>query len=95
MQRAVLCARVSTDAQQKEGTIESRLVELKRQIAAAAYVLVKEYVDDGITGTLLDRPALEQLRQDMRLAGADLSPVMSRTDRRPFGAARPRTAATR
>jgi DNA invertase Pin-like site-specific DNA recombinase len=31
MKRAVLYARVSTDAQQKEGTIESQVLELKRQ----------------------------------------------------------------
>ena len=66
MQRAVLYARVSSDAQQKEGTIESQVVDLKRQIAAAGHVLVKEYIDDGITGTVLDRPALEQLRQDAK-----------------------------
>jgi hypothetical protein len=62
----LLYARVSTDAQQKEGTIESQLVELKRQITAAGHVLVKEYIDDGITGILLDRPALEQFRQDAK-----------------------------
>ena len=66
MKRAVLYARVSTDAQQKEATIESQLFELKRQIAAAGHELVKEYIDDGITGTRLDRPALEQLRQDAK-----------------------------
>ena len=66
MKRAVLYARVSTDAQQKEGTIESQVLELKRQIAAAGDVLVKEYVDDGYSGTLLDRPALEELRRDLR-----------------------------
>jgi hypothetical protein len=32
---------VSTDAQQKEGTIESQRVELKGQIASAGHVLVK------------------------------------------------------
>jgi site-specific DNA recombinase len=66
MKRAVLYARVSTDAQQKEGTIESQVAELKRQIASAGDVLVKEYIDDGISGTFLDRPALEQLRQDAK-----------------------------
>jgi site-specific DNA recombinase len=66
MKRAALYARVSTDAQQKEATIESQLFELKKQIAAAGDVLVKEYIDDGITGTVLDRPALEQLRQDAK-----------------------------
>jgi site-specific DNA recombinase len=66
MKKAAFYARVSTDAQQKEGTIDSQVVELKRQIAAAGQVLVKEYIDDGYSGTLLDRPALEQLRQDAK-----------------------------
>jgi site-specific DNA recombinase len=66
MKRAALYARVSTDAQQKEGTIESQVGELKRQIAAAGQALVKEYIDDGYSGTMLDRPALEQLRQDVK-----------------------------
>lgn len=66
MKKAVLYARVSSDTQQKEATIESQLFELKKQIAAAGDVLVKEYVDDGYTGTLLDRPALEQMRADLK-----------------------------
>src|SRR5580700_8770249 len=66
MQRAALYARVSTDAQQKEGTIESQVAELKRQIAAAGHVLVKEYIDDGYTGTEIDRPGLKQLRMDVK-----------------------------
>src|SRR5271155_5831547 len=65
MTKAALYARVSTDAQQKEGTIESQLVELKRQITAAGHVLVKEYIDDGYSGTLLDRPSLNQMRADV------------------------------
>jgi site-specific DNA recombinase len=66
MTKAALYARVSTDAQQKEGTIESQLVELKRQISAAGHVLVREYIDDGYSGTLLDRPALNQMRADLK-----------------------------
>src|SRR5271155_5736537 len=65
MTKAALYARVSTDAQQKEGTIESQLVELKRQISAAGQVLVKEYVDDGYSCTLLDR-ALNEMRVDVK-----------------------------
>jgi DNA invertase Pin-like site-specific DNA recombinase len=49
MKRAVLYARVSTDTQQKEGTIASQVLELKRQIAVAGDVLVKEYVDERST----------------------------------------------
>jgi predicted site-specific integrase-resolvase len=62
MTKAALYARVSTDAQQKEGTIESQLAELRKQVADAGHELVKEYVDDGYSGTLLDRPGLDQLR---------------------------------
>jgi site-specific DNA recombinase len=66
MKKAALYARVSSDAQQKEGTIESQVAELKRQIATAGHVLVKEYIDDGVPGPLLDRPALNQLREDAK-----------------------------
>jgi site-specific DNA recombinase len=66
MTKAALYARVSSDAQQKEGTIESQVAEIKRQIAAAGHVLAKEYIDDGVPGPLLDRPALNQLRADAK-----------------------------
>jgi site-specific DNA recombinase len=66
MTKAALYARVSTDAQQKEGTIDSQLAELKRQIAVAGHVLAAEYIDDGYTGTLLDRPALNRMRADLK-----------------------------
>ena len=66
MTKAALYARVSTDAQQKEGTIESQLVELRKQVAAAGHELVEEYIDDGYTGTLLDRPALDRMRADVK-----------------------------
>ena len=66
MKRAALYARVSTDLQQKEGTIESQVVTLRRQITAAGQELVREYIDDGYTGTLLTRPGLEQLRSDLK-----------------------------
>ena len=66
MTKAALYARVSTDAQQKEGTIESQLVELRRQISATGRVLAAEYIDDGYTGTLLDRPALNRMRADLK-----------------------------
>jgi site-specific DNA recombinase len=66
MTRAVLYARVSTDLQQKEGTIESQVATLRRQIADAGHELVKEYIDDGYSGTLLVRPALDELRADLK-----------------------------
>jgi site-specific DNA recombinase len=66
MTKAALYARVSTDGQQKEGTIASQLAELRKQVAAAGHELVKEYLDDGFSGSLLDRPALNQLRADLK-----------------------------
>jgi len=71
MNKAALYARVSTDAQQKEGTINSQVTELKRQIEAAGHVLVKEYLDDGYSGTLLDRPALDQMRVNAKTDAFD------------------------
>ncbi|SRR6266571_696064 len=38
--------------------------QLKRQIAGD--VLINEYVDDGCCGARLDRPALDQLRADLK-----------------------------
>jgi len=66
MKKVALYARVSSELQQKERTVESQVMELKRQIAAAGDVLVKEYVDDGYSGAQLDRPALDQMREDVK-----------------------------
>jgi site-specific DNA recombinase len=43
-----------------------QVATLRRQIASAGHVLVKEYIDDGYTGMLLTRPGLEQLRSDLK-----------------------------
>jgi len=66
MKKAVLYARVSSDLQKKEKTIESQIVELRRQVVADGNVLVKEYVDEGFSGAMLDRPAMNQLRNDIK-----------------------------
>ena len=65
MQRAALYARVSGDLQAKEGTIESQVLALKKQITTAGHVLVKEYLDNGFSGPRLDRPGLDELRHDL------------------------------
>jgi len=66
MKKAVLYARVSSDLQRKEKTIESQIIALKKQVASAGDILVKEYIDDGYSGARLDRPALDQLRKDLK-----------------------------
>jgi site-specific DNA recombinase len=66
MKKAALYARVSGDLQAKEGTIESQVLALKKQIATAGHMLVKEYVDNGFSGPRFDRPALNELRKDVK-----------------------------
>jgi site-specific DNA recombinase len=66
MKKAAPYARVSSEIQRDEHTVDSQISELKRQIMEAGHVLVKEYVDDGYSGTRLDRPALEALRRDLK-----------------------------
>ncbi len=66
MKKAVLYARVSSSRQEKEKTIASQISELKKQIQDNGDSLVKEYIDNGYSGALLDRPALNELRQDLK-----------------------------
>ena len=51
-------ARVSSDAQAREHTIDSQIAALKERIAADDHTLEPEhgYVDDGYSGTHLQRP---------------------------------------
>ena len=54
-------ARVSSDAQARDHTIDSQVAALKERIAADGYALEPDhgYVDDGYSGTHLQRPALD------------------------------------
>jgi site-specific DNA recombinase len=44
------------------------VLALKKQITAAGHTLVREYVDDGYPGARLDRPALDEMRKDVKTA---------------------------
>ena len=66
MKKSVYYARVSTSLQEERGTIESQKNELIKQIKADGNILVKEYTDNGWSGARLDRPALDQLREDLK-----------------------------
>jgi site-specific DNA recombinase len=70
-QRVALYARVSSDKQEEEGTIDSQLSVLREHIAAAGETLEEAmcFIDDGFSGATLLRPALERLR-DQAVAGA-------------------------
>jgi len=66
MKKAVYYARVSTSLQEEKGTIESQKTELINQIKKDGNILIKEYIDNGWSGARLDRPALDELRKDIK-----------------------------
>lgn len=60
----MLYARVSSEAQTRDNTIASQVIALQERIAADSSVLEPDhgYLDDGYSGSILLRPALERLR---------------------------------
>lgn len=67
--KIAIYARVSTDAQAKEGTIDSQIEALKDYAKAHNLEIAFECFDDGYSGTTLDRPGLDQLR-DLAQSGS-------------------------
>lgn len=59
-----LYARVSSDRQVQQATIDSQLAALRERIAQDGFAVLPsdEYVDNGHSGSSLRRPALERLR---------------------------------
>lgn len=64
--KVAIYARVSTEKQERQETIQSQLEALRDHATEKKYLIVKEYVDEGYSGELLDRPALDNLRDDAR-----------------------------
>jgi site-specific DNA recombinase len=60
---AIYC-RVSSERQEKEGTIQSQIAELESIAAQNGETIAQRYLDDGYSGELLERPALDKLRND-------------------------------
>jgi site-specific DNA recombinase len=62
--RVALYARVSTEQQARNHTIASQVAALRERITADGGQLEPDdvYVDEGYSGSLLLRPALERLR---------------------------------
>ena len=62
--QVALYARVSTHQQHQEHTIDSQVHLLKHYIQQQGWTLLPDhaYLDDGMNGTRLDRPALDRLR---------------------------------
>jgi len=61
---AAIYARVSSDKQKAEGTIDSQTAALREYAEAHRYTVPSEWVleDEGYSGSLLIRPGLERLR---------------------------------
>src|SRR3954471_8265308 len=62
--RAAFYARVSSEAQARDHTIDSQVAVLRERIMADGAILAPDnvYIDAGHSGSCLVRPALERLR---------------------------------
>ena len=62
--RTAIYARVSSETQARENTIASQLASLRERVTADGLQLEPDdcYVDEGYSGSILVRPALERLR---------------------------------
>ena len=66
--RTALYARVSTERQERQQTIDSQLAALRAWAAAQGHPVSDEHVfrDEGYSGSRLDRPGLDALRDAVR-----------------------------
>ena len=71
--RVALYARVSSEQQSEANTIASQVAELKQRIAADGCTVRDDdcFIDDGISGATLIRPALERLRDQVANGAID------------------------
>lgn len=62
--RVAIYARVSSEQQAQEQTIASQVAALRQRVAADGFELPEElcFLDEGVSGSTLRRPALERLR---------------------------------
>jgi site-specific DNA recombinase len=79
MKSIALYARVSSDRQAQQATIDSQIAALNERAVADGHAVLPDdvYVDDGYSGSSLRRPALERLRDRIAEAGLDLLYVLS------------------
>src|SRR5262249_60909693 len=86
--QVALYARVSTPNQQQEGTITSQVQSLHLYIRQQGWSLLPEheYIEEGISGARLDRPALDRLRDCAQRGEFDAVVVLSPDRRAPQSA---------
>jgi len=72
MTRCVIYCRVSTDAQERDGTsLETQLVACRDYAAGQGWITVSE-IRDSSSGFTLERPGMEQIRRILKDATADV-----------------------
>ncbi len=59
-------ARVSTEKQEDEKTIENQLMEVRDFAEKNSYTIIEEYRDDGWSGDILARPGMDRLRENAK-----------------------------
>ncbi len=70
--RAAIYARVSTDEQTHNFSIENQLERLRQYCKERSWRIVKEYVDAGYSGRTIQRPAFMELIKDAKQKLFDL-----------------------
>lgn len=77
--RAAIYARVSTGRQERDQTIDGQLTALRQWAHSEGHSLRPEHVftDEGYSGSRLDRPALDRLRDAAREGALDVVAVYS------------------
>ena len=77
--RAAIYARVSTERQERQQTIDSQLDLLRAWARSADHVLSEDHVfrDEGYSGARLDRPGLDALRDAVRDREVDIVGVLT------------------
>src|SRR5512142_2340549 len=76
---AAIYARVSTERQGRQQTIDSQLDALRKWADDGGHELPQEhiYIDEGYTGSRLDRPGLDGLRDAAQQGTIDIIAVLS------------------
>ena len=77
--RAALYARVSTERQERFQTIDSQFTALRAWATARGHVVAEEHVfrDEGYSGSRLDRPGLDALRDAVRDSAVGIVAVLT------------------
>lgn len=69
--KIAIYARVSSETQAKGGTIDSQIEALKDYAKTRNLTIAYECFDDGYSGSTLDRPGLDQLRDMAQIGGIE------------------------